>query len=43
MERQQAALNSDPAWRNYVTNDLGKSEILQRQQSKFLRPIEISG
>jgi hypothetical protein len=41
MERRQAALNSDPAWRDYVTNDLGKGEILQRQQSKFLRPIEI--
>jgi hypothetical protein len=41
MERRHTALNSDPAWRDYITNDLGSSEILQRQQSKLLRPIDI--
>ena len=41
MERRQAALSDDPAWRDYVINDLGKSAILQRQQSMLMRPIEI--
>jgi NIPSNAP protein len=41
MERRQAALSDDPAWRVYVTDDLGKSAILQRQQSVLMRPIEI--
>jgi hypothetical protein len=41
MERRQAGLNSDPAWRDYVTNHLGKSAILQRQQSVLMKPIEI--
>jgi NIPSNAP len=41
MERRQAALSNDPAWRDYVCNDLGKSAILQRQQSMLMRPIEI--
>jgi len=41
MERRQDALNGDPAWRSYVVDVLGKSAVLQRQQSKLLRPIEI--
>jgi hypothetical protein len=41
MERRQAALSDDPAWRDYVINDLGKSAVLQRQESMLMRPIEI--
>jgi hypothetical protein len=41
MERRHSALNDDPAWRDYVANHLGKSAILQRQQSVLMRPIEI--
>lgn len=41
MEQRQAALSGDSDWRDYVVNVLGKSEILQRQQSVLMRPIEI--
>ena len=41
MERRQDALSGDPAWRSYVVDVLGKSAVLQRQQSKLLRPIDI--
>ncbi len=40
MEKRQNALSGDPAWREYVKS-LGESAILQRQQSVFLKPIEI--
>jgi NIPSNAP len=41
MESRQATLNVDPDWRSYVKDVLGKTGILQRQQSVFMRPIDI--
>jgi hypothetical protein len=41
LELRHSALGGDAAWGDYVVNVLGKTAILQRQQSVLLKHIEI--